>query len=84
MGFDTPLARWAPHSCVGRTKTLAWALWEDFSLVGQERERDVVDAENKCVLQDVIENCNLPLGLAVLQLERKHALLRKFFAVQIV
>ena len=84
MGFDTPLERWAPQGCVGRTKTLAWALREDFSLVGQERERDVVDGESKCVCHNIIENCDLPLGLAVLQLDRKHAILCEFFAVQIV
>ena len=84
MGFDTPLAHWAPQGCVGRTKTLAWALREDFSLVGQERERDVVDAESKCVCHDIIENCDLPLGLAVLQFDRKHILLRELLAVQIV
>ena len=83
MGFDTPLARWAPQGCVGRIKTLAWALREDFSLVGQERERDVVDAESKCVRHDVIENFDLPLGFAVLQLDRKHTMLRKFFPIQI-
>ena len=60
------------------------ALRDDFSLVGQERERDVVDGETKCIGHDVIENRDLPLGLAILQLDRKHALLRKFFAVQIV
>ena len=60
------------------------ALRDDFSLVRQEREWDVVDAESKCVCHDVIENCDLPLGLAVLQLDRKHAILREFFAVQIV
>ena len=60
------------------------ALRDDFSLVGQERERDVVDAESKCVRHDIIENCDLPLGLAVLQFEREHILLRKFLAVQIV
>ena len=32
------------------------ALRDDFSLVGQERERDVVDAESKCVRRDIIEN----------------------------
>jgi len=56
------------------------ALRDDFSLVRQQGERDVVDAESKCVCHDIIENRNLPLGLAVLQLERKHALLRKFFS----
>ena len=60
------------------------ALREDFRLVGQEGERHVVDSESKCVRPDVIENRDLPLGLAVLQLDRKHPLLRKFFAVQIV
>ena len=60
------------------------ALRDDFSLVGQERERDVVDAESKCVRHDIIENCDLPLGLAILQFERKHSILRKFLPIQIV
>ena len=63
---------------------VAGALREDFSLVGQEGERDVVDGETKCVRHDIIENCDLPLGLAVLQFEREQPLLRQFFAVQIV
>ena len=44
------------------------ALRDEFSLVGQERERDVVDAKSECVCHNIIENCDLPLGLAVLQL----------------
>ena len=60
------------------------ALRDDFGLVRQEREREVVDAQGELVRGDDVENCDLPLGLAVLQLERKHAILRKFFAVQIV
>ena len=63
---------------------VAGALREDFSLVGQERERDVVDGETKCVRHDIIENCDLPLGLAVLQFEREQSLLRQFFTAQIV
>ena len=63
---------------------VAGALREDFSLVGQERERDVVYAQGELVCGGDIENCDLPLGLAVLQLDRKHAILREFFAVQIV
>ena len=45
---------------------VAGALGEDFSLVGQERERDVVDGDTKCVSRDVVENGDLPLGLTVL------------------
>ena len=60
------------------------ALRKDFSLVGQERERDVVNAQGELVRGGDIENCDLPLGLAVLQLDRKHAILCEFFAVQIV
>jgi len=60
------------------------ALRDDYGLVRQERERDVVDAESKFIRRGDIENCDLPLGLAVLQLERKHTLLRKFFPIQIV
>ena len=63
---------------------VAGALREDLSLVGQERERDVVDGERKFIRGDDIKNCDLPLGLTVLQYERKYTLLRKFFAVQIV
>jgi len=55
------------------------ALRSDFSLVGQERERDVVDAESKFICGGDIENHDLPLGLAVLQFKRKHSILRKFF-----
>jgi len=54
-------------------------LRNDFSLVGQERERDFVDAESKCVCHNIIENRDLPLSFAILQLDRKHTLLRKFF-----
>ena len=57
---------------------------EEFRLVGQAGERDVVDGETKCVCHNIIENCNLPLGLAVLHFEWKNPLLRKFFAVKIV
>ena len=60
------------------------ALRDDFSLVRQERERDVVNAQGELVRGGDIENCNLPLGLAVLQLDRKQTLLRKFFPIQIV
>ena len=60
------------------------ALRDDFSLVGQEGERDVVDAKSKFIRGGDIENCDLPLGLAVLQLDRKHATLCKFFPIQIV
>ena len=60
------------------------SLRDDFSLVRQEREWDVVDAESKCVSHDVVENCDFPLGFAVLQLYRKNSLLRKFFPIQIV
>ena len=60
------------------------ALRDDFSLVRQEWERQVVDTQGELVCGDDIENLDLPLGLPVLQLERKNPLLRKFFAVQIV
>ena len=63
---------------------VAGALRDDFSLVGQERERYVVDGESKLVCPDIIENRNLPLGLTVLQFERKHPLLRELLAIQIV
>ena len=35
---------------------VAGALRKDFSLVRQERERDVVDGESKCVCRNIIEN----------------------------
>ena len=60
------------------------ALRDDFSLVGQERERDVVDTDNKFIRRGDIEDLNLPRGLAVLQLDRKQTMLRKFFPIQIV
>ena len=60
------------------------ALRDDFSLVGQEREWDVVYADSKFIRRGDIENCDLPLGLGVLQLERKHTMLRKFFPIEIV
>ena len=60
------------------------ALREDFSLVGQERERDVIDGESKLVCPDIIENRNLPLGLTILQFERKHPWLSELLAIQIV
>ena len=50
----------------GATLDVLGALRDDFSLVGQERKGDVVDAQSKCVRQDIIENRDLPLGLAVL------------------
>jgi len=55
------------------------ASMDEFGLVRQERERDIVDADSKFVCHNVIENCNFPLCFAVLQLERKYALLSKFF-----
>ena len=60
------------------------ALWDDFGLVRQEGERDVVYVQGELICRGDIENCDLPLGLSVLQLERKHAFLRKFFPIQIV
>ena len=63
---------------------VAGALREDFSLVGQERERDVIYGESELVRPDIIENCNLPLGLTVLQFERKHPWLSELLAIQIV
>ena len=56
----------------------------DFSLVRQERERDVVDAESEFVCQNIIENHDLPIGLAVHQFDRKDSLLRKFLPIKIV
>ena len=64
---------------------VAGAFHDDFSLVGQEKERDVVDDESKFIRGDDIKYCDFPLGFAVLQYERKHSTLRsKSFAVQIV
>ena len=60
------------------------ALRDDFGLVRQEGERDVVYVQGELICRGDIENCDLPLGLPVLQLERKHAFLRKFFPIQIV
>ena len=66
------------------TLNVLGASMDDFGLVWQEREWDVVDADPKFVCRNVIENCDFPLCFAVLQLERKYALLRKFFPIQIV
>ena len=63
---------------------VAGALREDFSLVGQERERYVVDGESELVCPDIIENRNLPLGLTILQFERKHPWFSELSDIQIV